>query len=207
MATKPEAAPIADALVLSTVVNEVRDALDAYQALAKTNGDVLPKLASAEFEFKTVIDTKAGFTFSILIFKFGHTVDKQTTHDVIFTYEPAEKREDLIPLAKTALSPIFRDAKRAKPQPVPLKEELIKLVAAAAQAVKAEGEGNTPSAKDELSFKKLAVTVAFGITRDTTLGGSGQISLVTIAGSIEKSANSVQQVKLTFAPPEDKSKK
>jgi hypothetical protein len=48
------------------------------------------------------------------------------------------------------------------------------------------------------------VTLSFGVTHDTSGSASGEISIVTITGSLEKSKNTVHQVKLTFADPEKK---
>lgn len=174
-----------DLHLLSQVVCEVELALDTYQQSTEVEVDhTLPKLASADFDFKTVVDTKGGFTFNILIFKIGGTVDKQNTNDVDLQYVPKS-------LVKTAL-----EGARAKS----LQEELIDTIKAAAQAVK-DQRSNMSTAKDPLEFQQLTVSLAYGVTWDINGGITAPIHLVTIGGTLDRSKNNVQQVKLVFAKP------
>jgi hypothetical protein len=86
---KPDPVLVDETVVLSAVITEVQQALADYQEDPDVaGGKGLPPLASADFEFKTVVDEKAGITFSVLIFKFGHTVDHQVINDVVFHYVP-----------------------------------------------------------------------------------------------------------------------
>ena len=72
-------------MFLSRVVCEVEHALDAYQQSEDVaEKALLPGLATADFDFKTVVDTKGGLSINFLIFKFGGTVEKQDTNDVDF---------------------------------------------------------------------------------------------------------------------------
>jgi hypothetical protein len=163
-------------VLLSAVVEQVEKALDLYQTDPEI-GKVLPPLASADFDFKTVVDTKAGFGISFLIFKIGYNVDKQVINDVVFHYEP-------------------------KPRPGFAREEnfqkqLLDTIKAAAAAVKAQANANP---NDPLGLTQLAVTVSFGVTQGGTVGGSAPINIVTITGSLERDKNTVHQVKLTFGP-------
>jgi hypothetical protein len=85
--------PKKDNLVpLSLAICEVQRALDAYQDDPAVASGELPKLLTADFDFKTVLDTKASFTISILIFKLGTSYDKQTTNEVDFQYEPQSRQ-------------------------------------------------------------------------------------------------------------------
>lgn len=172
-------------MFLSRVVCEVERALDTYQQSADVEEKkALPKIATADFDFKTVVDTKCGFTISFLIFKFGASVDKQDTNDVDFQYVPRS-------LLKTAL-----EGARAKS----LQQELIDTISSAAKAI-VEQSKMPASGDDPLTFKQLSVTLSYGVTWDVNGGINAPISLVTLGPSIDHSKNNVQQVKLVFAPP------
>lgn len=172
-------------MFLGRVVCEVEKALDAYQQSEDVEDKgVLPKLASADFDFKTVVDTKGGFSINFLIFKFGTTVEKQDTNDVDFQYVPKS-------ILKTAL-----EGGRAKS----LQQELLDTIRAAAKAIVEQSKIPDP-AKDPLVFKQLSVTIAYGVTWDVNGGINAPISLVTLGASIDRSKNNVQSVKLVFAPP------
>src|ERR1700743_1327207 len=60
---------------LALVICEVEQALDQYQqdvtASPRPASDILPKLATAEFDFKTVTDTKITAGVSFFALKFG----------------------------------------------------------------------------------------------------------------------------------------
>lgn len=177
-------------MFLSRVVCEVEQALDAYQQSPDVEEKgVLPKLATADFDFKTVVDTKAGFTISFLIFKFGTTVDKQDTNDVDFQYVPKS-------LLKTAL-----EGGRTKS----LQQELIDTITSAAKAIVDQSKMPV-SGTDPLTFKQLSVTIGYGVTWDVNGGINAPLSLVTLGPSLDHSKNNVQQVKLVFAPPAKKPK-
>jgi len=182
---KVKAADAKKMMVLSRVVCEVEHALDAYQQSEDVEDKgVLPKLASADFDFKTVVDTKGGVTINFLIFKFGGTVEKQDTNDVDFQYVPKS-------LLRTAL-----EGGRAKS----LQQELIDTIRAAAQAIVEQSKMPTPG-KDPLVFKQLSVTISYGVTWDVSGGINAPISFVTLGATLDHSKNNVQSVKLVFAPP------
>lgn len=172
-------------MLLSRVVCEVEQALDAYQQSNDVDKGVLPKLATADFDFKTVVDTKGGLTINLFIFKFGTTVEKQDTNEVDFQYVPKS-------LLKTAF-----EGGRTKS----LQQELIDTIRSAAEAIVEQTKDPTP-AKDPLVFKQLSVTISYGVTWDINGGINAPISLVTLGASIDHSKNNVQQVKVVFSPPQ-----
>ena len=178
-----------DKMLLSRAVCEIEKALDAYQQSEDVEDKgVLPKLATADFDFKTVVDTKGGFTISFMIFKFGTTVEKQDTNEVDFQYVPKS-------LLRTGL-----EAARTKS----LQQELIDTIKSAARAIVDQSKMQAPSKDDPLVFKQLSVTVSYGVTWDVNGGLNVPISLVTLGPSLDHSKNNVQQVKLVFAPPKPK---
>src|ERR1700721_180296 len=76
---------------LSDVIAATESALDDYQTYAKAPAgikDRLPPLASADFDFKTVVDTKGGLSINLFIFTIGASHEKQQTNDLDFTYMP-----------------------------------------------------------------------------------------------------------------------
>lgn len=166
-------------VLLSEVVKEVENALDAYQAdPTLPDKTVLPKLATADFDFKTVSDVKSGINVSFLIISIKYTHDKQKTNDVEFEYAP----QTVFGLDQE--------------KPKSFQQELIDTIKAAANAVMAERAAG--GAKDPLTLQKLTVTISFGVTKDGSVGATIPIHLVTIGPSLEGSVNTVQQVKLTF---------
>lgn len=180
----------ANTMLLSRVVCEVEKALDAYQQSPEVQDkQLLPKLATADFDFKTVVDTKGGFRVAFLIFQFGSTVDKVSVNDVDFQYVPKSSLPGLRP-------------QRTKS----LQQELIDTIKSAAAAV-AEQSNKPSSAKDPLVFKQLSVTISYGVTWDVNGGINAPLSLVTVGANVDRSKSTVQQVKLFFVAPKVREEK
>jgi hypothetical protein len=180
------AADKSDTVPLDQVISVTRAALDDYQAQAEKSAgtkDAVPPLASADFDFKTVTDTKGGPGISLFLFTLGATKEKQVTNDLDFLYIPeANKR-----LASHALVPKT------------LYESLLETLTAAARAVtQASGASAGDADRRPLDFCQLTLTIAFGVTTDVKGGITAPFQLVTVSGSLERSKNNVQQVKLTF---------
>jgi hypothetical protein len=174
-----------DKVLLSRVVCEVEQALDAYQqSMDVEDKKILPKLASVDFDFKTTVDTKGGLTVSFFIFKLGANAAKQSVNDLDFQYVPKS-------LLRTGL-----EVARAST----LQQQLLETIRAAAQAVK-DQRALMLTSPDRLTFKQLTVALGYGVTWTGTGTAAGPIQLVTVSGSLDRSKNTVQQVKLIFAPP------
>jgi len=76
---------------LSDVIAATESVLDDFQTYAKSPAgikDGLPPLATANFDFKTVVDTKGGISINLFIFTIGASHEKQQTNDLDFTYMP-----------------------------------------------------------------------------------------------------------------------
>lgn len=173
-----------DLVPLSLVICEVQHALDAYQDDKEVQKGALPELLTADFDFKTVLDTKGSFGISILIFKFGVSYDKQTTNDVDFQYEPKSRQAITV--------------ETLAPPPKNFQQQLINTIKAAAKA-KVEQEKVQSLSQDPLVFKQLGITLSYGVTKDVNAGAAIPIHLVTLSPGIDRSKNSVQSVKLVFA--------
>jgi hypothetical protein len=189
---EPKTKTLGDKVVpLGLVVCEVENALNAYQqdpeVTDTTKKDVLPAIYTADLDFKTVVDDKGSLGIGLFIFKIlGGSIDKQKTDDIDFQYVPKS-------LLKTAI-----EAHRAKT----FQEELIAVIKNAARAVKdQEAMAPPPNMKDPLVFKQLSVTVSFGVTTTLQGGISVPIHIVTLTAELDHSHNSVESVKLVFAPP------
>jgi hypothetical protein len=185
-ATKPEKGKKPDKnagqlVPLTLVVCEVEQALNAYQQDPDVQAAKIPKLATADFDFKTTTDIKGGISVSFLVFSIKYTHDNQTVHDVDFQYAPQEI--------------VGFDQQRADFQ-----KELINTIKAAAKAIK-ENQDAMMTSENPLVFKQLTVTISFGVTHDLQVGATIPIHLVTLGPSFEGSKNSVQQVKLVFGKP------
>lgn len=167
---------------LGLVVCEVQHALDEYQADPEVAAQhAIPKLLTADFDFKTVLDTKGTIGISILIFKIGASYDKQTTHDVDFQYEPKSRHKAVENLLA----------------PKNFQQDLIDTIKAAAKAKQLQEQVQSLS-KDPLVFKQLSLTLSFGVTKDINAGVAIPIHLVTLSPGLDHSKNSVQLVKLVF---------
>jgi hypothetical protein len=176
---------------LARVICEVEQALDDYQdevtTPLKPASDMLPGLATADMDFKTVVDTKGGISFSFLLFKFGVTHDNQATNDLDFIYEPKSRH-------RTGNAHGFQKVE-------PFQPKLVETIKAAARAIQ-DQRSAVQTSKDPLVLKQFSVTLAFSVTWDGSAGATGPIELVTIGGTYERSRNDVQTVKLTFADPD-----
>lgn len=172
---------------LTLVICEVQNALDAYQQSQDVDENVLPKISAADFDFKTVVDTKGTLGIGLFIFKIlGGSIDKQKTDDVDFQYVPKS-------LLKTGL-----EVRKAQS----FQDELLAVITSAAKAIKEQrGMPARPGDKDPLVFKQLTVTVSFGVTVSGSAGVSIPVNIVTLTAELDHSKNSVQSVKLVFAPP------
>ncbi len=186
--TKGKKAPKPGQLVpLTLVVCEVEQALDAYQQDQDVKDAKIPKLATADFDFKTTTDVKEGISVSFLVFSIKYTHDNQTVHDVDFQYGPKEV---------LGLEQARQD----------FQTELINTIKAAAKAIK-ENKDAEMTSENSLVFKQLSVTISFGVTNDLAVGATIPIHLVTLGPSFEGSKAAVQQVKLVFAPSPKKDEK
>ncbi len=175
---QPTQAP-KDLVDLKTVIKKVQDALDEYQTAHGGDTSPLPALESAEFDFKTTVDVVLGFGINFWIIKLGATHTQEVVHQVTFTYEPPK------PPGLESL------------EPQDLKDALAQAIEAAAIAVQ-------NSDTDALKFKKLAVSINFGVKWDGNGGVSIPVSLVTIGPNVDISKNSVHSVKVTFGKSGDK---
>jgi hypothetical protein len=161
---------------LPAVIDQVRGALSDYQAEAGSSQNLL-RLKTADFDFKTVTKVNGTIGFSILIFTFKHSNEKDQTRDLQFHYE--------IP------PPVVTSSYH----PVPLRKALVDLIRAASQTM------NSPDAPTALGNTKLAnvsITVEYAVTSSTSAEGKPIIQFITLdlAGSYSK--NEVQSVKLVF---------
>jgi hypothetical protein len=164
----------APTIELSRVVAEVKAAILAYKSAEAAD---VPPLTSVTFDFKTVVDTTAGLSFSLLIFKFGGSVQSEDVCDTSFSWS-------LPALGLTA-----------KPQPEPLASALSKAILAAANALKDAG------AIESLNFSGLRVTISYGVTWDGNAAIEAPIELITARLSADHSKNSVHTVTLVFGSP------
>jgi hypothetical protein len=172
---------------LDEVLIQVNLAINDYQLLAeKSQKDTspgaikLPRLKSANFDFKTTNDSSVGPTFSFLIFTIGGSRSTESVNDVSFQYQVPDGF--LVPKS----TGYTKDGK-----PILLRESLSKTIMAAANTIYA-----APLFQN-LPFKELTVTISYGVKWDAK-GGATVPMLVTSGFNFEKSKNAVQTVKLTF---------
>ena len=173
-----------DLVPLDQVIKQVQAALDEYQQNLGQGKSALPPLATAEFDFKTTTGTTVSGGFTLLIFKFGISHEKDTVNDVTYTYAPNPP--------KTAGSQLTS----SEPPPT-LKDDLAKTIQEAAKTITAS------STAAGLPFNQLAVNLQYGVKWDVNASGSPQVSFVTINLGGDKNKNTIQSVKLTWkvAPP------
>jgi hypothetical protein len=182
------APPPPDTFPLDEVIAQVNLAFNDYQTFVDSpeNQKVpaakrLPHLKSAEFDFKTTIDTSVGPTFSFLVFTIGGTRSTENVNDVTFHYQ-------VPPAVSEASEASFLHGK----PPRLLREDLTKTIKAAAATLQ-----NAPEVKN-LPFQQLTITISYGVKWDVKAGVTVPM-LVTTGFNFEKSRNAVQSVKLVYA--------
>jgi hypothetical protein len=163
---------------LASVIASVKAAMQCYQDNRGNGADALPKLTSAAFDFKTTTGTVGGLTFSIFIFKFGASKEKDTVNDLTLTYS-------LPPPPKSI-------ANRVKSKPQQLSDALANEILAAANAVR------TSQSVLGLPLSKVSVNVQFGIKFDGNASLSLPVELVTLGPNIDHNVTNTQSVTLTF---------
>jgi hypothetical protein len=170
-----------DRVPLDQVIKQVQAALDEYQQNLGGGKSALPPLANAEFDFKTTTGTTVSGGFTILIFKFGVSHEKDTVNDVTYSYAPNP--------------PKTQGAQLTSSEPPSLTDELAKTIQEAAKTI------TTASTAAGLPFNQLVVNLQYGVKWDVNASGSPQISFVTINLGGDKNKNTVQSVKLTWKVP------
>lgn len=174
---------------LSQVITATEQALNDYQTFATSAGntDKLPPLATADFDFKTVVDTKGGISVNLYIFTIGASHEKQDTNEVDFQYQPHVQKE-------LALEYFDLDGTKA---PKTLYQQLIDTMKESAKEIKNASE-QKGSETNQLDFCQLSMAISFGVTTDVQGGIKAPIEFVTLSATLDRSKNNVQQVKLVF---------
>jgi hypothetical protein len=159
-------------------------ALNEYQAQAEASKGALPPLATADFDFKTVVDTKGGPAINLWIFTLGATKEKQTTTDLDFQYVPH-------PPEKIEIQGFGEKPKTLYQAIIDTLTESSKAIATASHTA---GTSNTPF----FDLYQLSITLSFGATTDIQGGVKAPFQLITVSATLDRSKNNVQQVKLVF---------
>ena len=180
---------------LDSVIAVTEMALNDYQSLAKeskgTPGE-LPELATADFDFKTVVDTKLGGGVNLFVFTLGATREKQATTDLDFQYAPH-------PAEKIDIQGFGKDTKT-------LYQSIIDTLTEASKAVAKAAEANPTSDTPRFDFRQLTLSLSFGVTTDIQGGAKVPFQLITVSGTLDRNKNNVQQVKLAFKQKDPKMK-
>jgi hypothetical protein len=173
---------------LSEAITVTEAALDEYQAYALSDEGLksgIPPLATADFDFKTVVDNKGGISINLFIFTLGATHDKQQTNELDFQY---------MPHVQPKLEFFDLDGTKA---PTTLYQELVDTLKEAAKEIKKSSD-QPATGKTQLDLCQLSLALSFGVTTDVQGGIKAPIQLVTISATLDHSRNNVQQVKLVF---------
>jgi hypothetical protein len=173
-----------ETLPLDQVIAVTEMALNDYQAQAEASKGTLPPLATADFDFKTVVDTKGTGGINLWIFTLGATKEKQTTTDLDFQYapHPAEKIE----------------IQGFGEKPKTLYQAIIDTLTESSKAIASASQASGSSTQPSLDLCQLSITLAFGATTDVQGGLKVPFQLITVSASLDRSKNNVQQVKLVF---------
>jgi hypothetical protein len=165
---------------LNAIIQEVESALNKYQDnLGSGATNQLPKLQSAEFDFKTSTAKTIGFSLNLFIFKFGTSHENDTVNDVTYTYK-----------VKQPPAPSGLESEKAPPT---FEDELLQTIQQCAKAMK------TAKTVAGVPFQSLTVNLQYGVKWDINAAGNVTYSFVTVGLSGDKSKNTVQSVKLVFA--------
>lgn len=189
-----------DLAPLGLVMYEVQDVLHRFDDTVKNGGPDLPKIMSAEFDFKVSTATVAGVKVNLWILTLGGSLEKDHVNDVTFTYaRPQAPKQTLSPLSFGPVSDIFKKIadlftkKKQKPPPAKLSDELLATIQAAAIAAK-----NDFKVDNVVFDKKVTVQIQFGVKLDTQASASIPVYGLVVGPSIDRNANVAQSVKLVF---------
>jgi hypothetical protein len=172
---------------LAEVISATESALNDYQTLAQEDQTkALPPLATADFDFKTVVDTKGGVVINLFIFTLGASHEKQQTNELDFQYMPHVQ-------PKTGFMAF--DGGKA---PTTLYQQLIDTLTESAKEIKRASDQPQVPGTNQLDLCQLSLSVSFGVTTDVQGGIKAPIQLITLTASLDRSRNNVQQVKLVF---------
>ena len=177
----------AETVPLDQVIAVTEMALNDYQARAeasKGKPGELPPLQSADFDFKTVVDTKGTGGINLYVFTLGATKDKQATTDLDFQYAPH-------PAEKIEIQGFGKETKT-------LYQAIIDTLTESSKAIAKASETTSPPGQPSLDFCQLSITLSFGVTTDVQGGLKVPFQLITISATLDRSKNNVQQVKLVF---------
>lgn len=180
---------------LEQVIVVTEMALNDYQAQAEAShgtANELPPLATADFDFKTVVDLKGGGGINLFVFTLGATKDKQTTTDLDFQYVPH-------PVAEIGASAFGKDTKT-------LYQAIVDTLTEASKEIAKANEDTAAPGKPSLDLCQLSITLSFGVTTDIQGGVKVPFQLITVSASLDRSKNNVQQVKLVFKVKDPKAK-
>jgi hypothetical protein len=181
---------------LPAAIAATEAALTDSQAYAESPDgikDGIPPLATADFDFKTVVDLKGGPSVNLFIFTLGATWDKQSTNDLAFQYAP-----HIAPESETFTF-------GSGPAPKSLYQSIVETLKASAKEIK-KAQDTDPATPNKLDLCSLSLALSFGFTTDVQGGIKAPFQIVTVSASLDRSSQNVQQVKLTFKVKDPKNK-
>jgi hypothetical protein len=172
----PPAGASTKAADIKLVVYAVQQALLCYQQYGTADGEHLPPLQTATFDFKTSTSLSGGPSVSFFILTLGAGVEKDTVRDFSLSYtvppKPATSPHTITgPDFVNDLATLIRDA------------------AAAASSQKSAFN---------LPLNSVTVSVQFGIQVSENVGITFPISFVTAGAKLAHNKNTADSVTLTF---------
>ena len=164
---------------LSLVAAQVVRTLDTFNLGADSQD--LPKLSKVVFDFNATSNKDAGISFNLLIFRAGVNRETDTSNEVTFSYT----------VPAPAVTP---GAAHPKAQIASHDFSQVLLATLETAATQVRQTQSIAGAK----FTNLTITLSYGVVWDTSGGGDGTISLVTLDGSVDRKRSDVQTLTLTF---------
>ncbi|MGB8536242.1 MAG: hypothetical protein WCD57_07505 [Acidobacteriaceae bacterium] len=162
---------------LSAVVAATESTLNDYQTYAESPEgikDGIPPLATADFDFKTVVDVKGGPSINLFIFTLGATWDKQTTNDLDFQYFPhVEPRSETFAFNGTEA-------------PKTLHKAIIDTLTASATEIK-KAQDTQDTEPNKLDLCQLTLALSFGVTTDIQGGVKIPFQIITVSALLDRS--------------------
>lgn len=168
-----------DAVTIESVLGEIQHGLADAQTVL--NAAKMPPLKSVVLTLHTEYDKKGGAKFSVLIFSFGKTWDKQRSNELVLTLTPP-------PPAKAVT-----DAVGTHPG---LSTALVQAIVSVAQGVR-----DAASTKPPLVLDTLKAEFGFVVQTSTSAGAKFEISPVSADLSGDLSKKAVHTMTVTFATP------
>ena len=174
--TAPTPPPLVsnDGVEVQNILTEVQKALDV--SAIKLKDLPVPPLESVTLTLQASVAREVGGKINLLIIAFGHSVQSETTQELVLTLAPPKSE-------RMALAP----------PTATLSGQLVDAIVGAVNGVQKAREGQPP-----LELQTLETSLSFVVEKDTSGKGEFTIQPVTVSLGANFKDKAVQKLRLVF---------